>query len=163
MQLTEEDKVEDDVVFYLVFTGSTVQHCTSTRKINPGSLETISPGKQLPYFAYQGIHPRYLVNSSGFKCNSVLVIFFLICTSIESRMCGLDYCFCLLKISCLTSLELHDSEVAVIECVTMEFYCRKYKVIFTHSKKHQVLNASKILEDSFTRLEMLLSKWCAAR
>uniref|UniRef100_A0A8C5UP19 A-kinase anchoring protein 13 n=1 Tax=Malurus cyaneus samueli TaxID=2593467 RepID=A0A8C5UP19_9PASS len=33
-----------DVVFYLVFTGSTVQHCTSTRKINPGSLETISPG-----------------------------------------------------------------------------------------------------------------------
>uniref|UniRef100_A0A8C3PPP4 A-kinase anchoring protein 13 n=1 Tax=Calidris pygmaea TaxID=425635 RepID=A0A8C3PPP4_9CHAR len=44
LQLTEEDKVEDDVVFYLVFTGSTVQHCTSTRKINPGSLETISPG-----------------------------------------------------------------------------------------------------------------------
>ncbi|XP_050834226.1 A-kinase anchor protein 13 isoform X7 [Serinus canaria] len=44
VQLTEEDKVEDDVVFYLVFTGSTVQHCTSTRKINPGSLETISPG-----------------------------------------------------------------------------------------------------------------------
>lgn len=45
VQLTEEDKVEDDVVFYLIFTGSTVQHCTSTRKINPGSLETISPGK----------------------------------------------------------------------------------------------------------------------
>ncbi|KAM9270561.1 A-kinase anchor protein 13 [Cariama cristata] len=44
VQLTEEDKVGDDVVFYLVFTGSTVQHCTSTRKINPGSLETISPG-----------------------------------------------------------------------------------------------------------------------
>ncbi|CAN8187469.1 unnamed protein product [Coccothraustes coccothraustes] len=44
VQLTEEDKVEDDVVFYLVFTGSTVQHCTSTRKITPGSLETISPG-----------------------------------------------------------------------------------------------------------------------
>ncbi|XP_051484879.1 A-kinase anchor protein 13 isoform X3 [Apus apus] len=44
VQLTEEDKIEDDVVFYLVFTGSTVQHCTSTRKINPGSLETISPG-----------------------------------------------------------------------------------------------------------------------
>ncbi|TRZ20638.1 hypothetical protein HGM15179_006446, partial [Zosterops borbonicus] len=44
VQLSEEDKVEDDVVFYLVFTGSTVQHCTSTRKINPGSLETISPG-----------------------------------------------------------------------------------------------------------------------
>ncbi|XP_064932687.1 A-kinase anchor protein 13 isoform X25 [Columba livia] len=44
VQLTEEDQVEDDVVFYLVFTGSTVQHCTSTRKINPGSLETISPG-----------------------------------------------------------------------------------------------------------------------
>lgn len=55
VQLTEEDKVEDDVVFYLVFTGSTVQHCTSTRKINPGSLETISPGKELPFFAYQCI------------------------------------------------------------------------------------------------------------
>ncbi|XP_073160293.1 A-kinase anchor protein 13 isoform X5 [Lepidochelys kempii] len=42
--LTEEDELEDDVVFYLVFTGSTVQHCTSTRKINRGTLETIAPG-----------------------------------------------------------------------------------------------------------------------
>nr|XP_025037471.1 A-kinase anchor protein 13 isoform X3 [Pelodiscus sinensis] len=39
-----EDVLEDDVTFYLVFTGSTVQHCTSTRKINPGTLETIAPG-----------------------------------------------------------------------------------------------------------------------
>ncbi|XP_076698678.1 LOW QUALITY PROTEIN: A-kinase anchor protein 13-like [Callospermophilus lateralis] len=30
--LAEEDKVEDDVVFYLVFSGSTLHHCTSTRK-----------------------------------------------------------------------------------------------------------------------------------
>uniref|UniRef100_A0A8C8R8B0 A-kinase anchoring protein 13 n=1 Tax=Pelusios castaneus TaxID=367368 RepID=A0A8C8R8B0_9SAUR len=44
VQLTEEDELEDDVDFYLVFTGSTVQHCTSTRKINPGTLETIAPG-----------------------------------------------------------------------------------------------------------------------
>ncbi|XP_067411749.1 A-kinase anchor protein 13 isoform X2 [Emydura macquarii macquarii] len=41
--LTEEEKLED-VVFYLVFAGSTVQHCTSTRKINHGTLETIAPG-----------------------------------------------------------------------------------------------------------------------
>lgn len=45
MLLAEEDKLEDDVDFYLVFTGSAVQHCTSTRKVNPGTLETIAPGK----------------------------------------------------------------------------------------------------------------------
>uniref|UniRef100_A0A8C3HXW9 A-kinase anchoring protein 13 n=1 Tax=Chrysemys picta bellii TaxID=8478 RepID=A0A8C3HXW9_CHRPI len=44
LRLTEEAELEDDVVFYLVFTGSAVQHCTSTRKINRGTLETIAPG-----------------------------------------------------------------------------------------------------------------------
>ncbi|KAM9124440.1 A-kinase anchor protein 13 isoform 2-T2 [Pangshura tecta] len=44
IRLTEEAELEDDVVFYLVFTGSAVQHCTSTRKINHGTLETIAPG-----------------------------------------------------------------------------------------------------------------------
>ncbi|XP_037688903.1 A-kinase anchor protein 13 isoform X3 [Choloepus didactylus] len=42
--LTEEDKVEDDVVFYLVFSGSTLHHCTSTRKVSSDTLETIAPG-----------------------------------------------------------------------------------------------------------------------
>ncbi|XP_072837894.2 A-kinase anchor protein 13 isoform X2 [Pogona vitticeps] len=43
--LTEDDQVGgDDVVFYLVFTGSAVQHCTSTRKRDPLTLETIVPG-----------------------------------------------------------------------------------------------------------------------
>ncbi|XP_064123159.1 A-kinase anchor protein 13 isoform X3 [Loxodonta africana] len=42
--LAEEDKVEDDVVFYLVFSGSTLHHCTSTRKISADTLETIAPG-----------------------------------------------------------------------------------------------------------------------
>ncbi|XP_029411539.1 A-kinase anchor protein 13 isoform X2 [Nannospalax galili] len=42
--LAEEDKVEDDVVFYLVFSGSTLHHCTSTRKVNSDTLETIVPG-----------------------------------------------------------------------------------------------------------------------
>ncbi|XP_061451967.1 A-kinase anchor protein 13 isoform X2 [Rhineura floridana] len=43
--LTEDDKVgNDDVVFYLVFTGSAVQHCTSTRKLDSGTLETVAPG-----------------------------------------------------------------------------------------------------------------------
>ncbi|XP_015273973.1 PREDICTED: A-kinase anchor protein 13-like, partial [Gekko japonicus] len=43
--LTKDDNVEgDDVVFYLVFTGSAVQHCTSTRKVTSGTLETIAPG-----------------------------------------------------------------------------------------------------------------------
>ncbi|XP_066492692.1 A-kinase anchor protein 13 isoform X2 [Tiliqua scincoides] len=43
--LTEDDKVEnDDVAFYLVFTGSAAQHCTSTRKLDSGTLETIAPG-----------------------------------------------------------------------------------------------------------------------
>uniref|UniRef100_A0A8I3N4K3 A-kinase anchoring protein 13 n=1 Tax=Canis lupus familiaris TaxID=9615 RepID=A0A8I3N4K3_CANLF len=42
--LAEEDKVEDDVVFYLVFSGSTLYHCTSTRKVSGDTLETIAPG-----------------------------------------------------------------------------------------------------------------------
>ncbi|XP_036134022.1 A-kinase anchor protein 13 isoform X4 [Molossus molossus] len=42
--LAEEDKVEDDVVFYLVFSGSTLHHCTSTRKVSSDMLETITPG-----------------------------------------------------------------------------------------------------------------------
>ncbi|XP_013928591.1 PREDICTED: A-kinase anchor protein 13-like [Thamnophis sirtalis] len=43
--LTEDDHVEsDDVIFYLVFTGSALQHCTSTRKLDSGRLETVAPG-----------------------------------------------------------------------------------------------------------------------
>ncbi|XP_060035348.1 A-kinase anchor protein 13 isoform X4 [Erinaceus europaeus] len=42
--LAEEDKVEDDVVFYLVFSGSTLRHCASTRKVSSDTLETIAPG-----------------------------------------------------------------------------------------------------------------------
>nr|XP_055218856.1 A-kinase anchor protein 13 isoform X6 [Gorilla gorilla gorilla] len=42
--LAEEDKVEDDVVFYLVFLGSTLRHCTSTQKVSSDTLETIAPG-----------------------------------------------------------------------------------------------------------------------
>ncbi|XP_076980240.1 A-kinase anchor protein 13 isoform X2 [Tamandua tetradactyla] len=42
--LTEEYKFEDDVVFYLVFSGSTLHHCTSTRKVSSDTLETIAPG-----------------------------------------------------------------------------------------------------------------------
>lgn len=47
MLLAEEDKVEDDVVFYLVFSGSTLHHCTSTRKVSSDTLETITPGEYL--------------------------------------------------------------------------------------------------------------------
>ncbi|KAM8780582.1 A-kinase anchor protein 13 isoform 2-T2 [Rhynchonycteris naso] len=42
--LAEEDKLEDDVVFYLVFSGSTLHHCASTRKVSSDTLETITPG-----------------------------------------------------------------------------------------------------------------------
>ncbi|XP_013367985.1 PREDICTED: A-kinase anchor protein 13 isoform X2 [Chinchilla lanigera] len=42
--LAEEDRVEDDVVFYLVFSGSTLHHCASTRKVSSDTLETIAPG-----------------------------------------------------------------------------------------------------------------------
>uniref|UniRef100_A0A8C6XBA6 A-kinase anchoring protein 13 n=1 Tax=Naja naja TaxID=35670 RepID=A0A8C6XBA6_NAJNA len=43
--LTEDDHIEsDDVIFYLVFTGSALQHCTSTRKLDSGRLETVAPG-----------------------------------------------------------------------------------------------------------------------
>ncbi|KAJ6662856.1 hypothetical protein lerEdw1_011060 [Lerista edwardsae] len=43
--LTEDDEVQsDDAAFYLVFTGSAVQHCSSTRKLDSGTLETLAPG-----------------------------------------------------------------------------------------------------------------------
>ncbi|XP_044300894.1 A-kinase anchor protein 13 isoform X3 [Varanus komodoensis] len=45
VSLTDEDQVgSDDAVFYLVFTGSAIQHCASTRKLSSGMLETIAPG-----------------------------------------------------------------------------------------------------------------------
>lgn len=75
-------------------------------------------------------------------------------------MCGLDDCFCLLKFSYSISLELHDSEIAIIWCVTVGFHWRKYTVTFTLSNK--ILNASKIMEDIFAKLEMQLSKCCTA-
>uniref|UniRef100_A0A8B9NZH9 A-kinase anchoring protein 13 n=1 Tax=Apteryx owenii TaxID=8824 RepID=A0A8B9NZH9_APTOW len=73
VQLAEEDKVEDDVVFYLVFTGSTVQHCTSTRKINSGSLETIAPGHdfcetvRVALCAFKKGHPVLVVAEESFQ------------------------------------------------------------------------------------------------
>ncbi|XP_058521402.1 A-kinase anchor protein 13-like [Ochotona princeps] len=42
--LAEEDRVEEDVVFYLVFSGSALHHCASTRKVSSDTLETITPG-----------------------------------------------------------------------------------------------------------------------
>ncbi|XP_053573614.1 A-kinase anchor protein 13 isoform X2 [Bombina bombina] len=42
--LTEETELEDDVVFYLLFSGSTLKHLTSTRKVNSATLETVTPG-----------------------------------------------------------------------------------------------------------------------
>ncbi|KAM4675925.1 A-kinase anchor protein 13 [Discoglossus pictus] len=42
--LTEETELEDDVVFYLQFAGSTLKHLISTRKVNAATLETITPG-----------------------------------------------------------------------------------------------------------------------
>ncbi|KAL1774113.1 A-kinase anchor 13 [Sigmodon hispidus] len=42
--LAEEDKVEDDAIFYLIFSGSTLYHCTSTRKVSSDRLETVAPG-----------------------------------------------------------------------------------------------------------------------
>ncbi|KAM8804378.1 A-kinase anchor protein 13 [Eudromia elegans] len=73
VQLSEEDQVEDDVVFYLIFTGSTVQHCTSTRKINPGSLETIAPGHdccetvKVALCASKEGHPALVVAEESFQ------------------------------------------------------------------------------------------------
>ncbi|XP_075431346.1 A-kinase anchor protein 13 isoform X6 [Ascaphus truei] len=44
VRLTEQTTREDDVVFYLLFAGSTLKHLTSTRKVNSATLETITPG-----------------------------------------------------------------------------------------------------------------------
>ncbi|XP_012815017.2 A-kinase anchor protein 13 isoform X4 [Xenopus tropicalis] len=44
VQLTEESELVDDVVFFLLFVGSTSKHLTSTRKVNSATLETITPG-----------------------------------------------------------------------------------------------------------------------
>nr|XP_033775464.1 A-kinase anchor protein 13 isoform X2 [Geotrypetes seraphini] len=42
--LTEEVKSENDVAFYLLFAGSTLKHLASTRKVDSGTLETVTPG-----------------------------------------------------------------------------------------------------------------------
>ncbi|XP_078539288.1 A-kinase anchor protein 13-like isoform X2 [Lissotriton helveticus] len=42
--LSEEDKLEDDVVFYLLFAGSNLKHLASTKKIDSLTLKTIAPG-----------------------------------------------------------------------------------------------------------------------
>ena len=56
-----------------------------------------------------------MVSSGELKCNAVLlVVFFLIYALTENRTRGLDDCFCLLKKSRLISLELYDSEIAII-------------------------------------------------
>ncbi|XP_041442791.1 A-kinase anchor protein 13 isoform X4 [Xenopus laevis] len=44
VQLTQESELVDDVVFFLLFVGSTSKHLTSTRKVNSATLETITPG-----------------------------------------------------------------------------------------------------------------------
>lgn len=71
--LAEEDKVEDDVVFYLVFSGSTLHHCTSTRKVSSDTLETIAPGhdccetvKVLLYASKEGL-PVFVVAEEDFE------------------------------------------------------------------------------------------------
>lgn len=42
--LSEEDEPEDDVVFYLLFSGSNLKHLASTKKIDSLTLKTIAPG-----------------------------------------------------------------------------------------------------------------------
>ncbi|XP_054550718.1 A-kinase anchor protein 13 isoform X3 [Talpa occidentalis] len=71
--LTEEDKVEDDVVFYLVFSGSSLHHCASTRKVSSDTLETIAPGhdccetvKVLLCASREGL-PVFVVAEEDFK------------------------------------------------------------------------------------------------
>ncbi|XP_066211376.1 A-kinase anchor protein 13 isoform X2 [Saccopteryx leptura] len=71
--LAEEDKVEDDVVFYLVFSGSTLHHCASTRKVSSDTLETITPGhdccetvKVLLCASKEGL-PVFVVAEEDFK------------------------------------------------------------------------------------------------
>ncbi|XP_062998242.1 A-kinase anchor protein 13 isoform X2 [Elgaria multicarinata webbii] len=66
--LSEDDQVgSDDAVFYLVFTGSAVQHCTSIRKLDSGTLETIAPGHdccetvKVSLCAAKGDHPILVV------------------------------------------------------------------------------------------------------
>uniref|UniRef100_A0A8C5MQD8 Uncharacterized protein n=1 Tax=Leptobrachium leishanense TaxID=445787 RepID=A0A8C5MQD8_9ANUR len=45
VRLTKEKELEDcDADFYLLFAGSTLNHLTSTRKVNSETLETVTPG-----------------------------------------------------------------------------------------------------------------------
>jgi hypothetical protein len=58
--LAEEDKVEDDAIFYLIFSGSTLYHCTSTRKVSSDTLETIAPGKYLNG-VFSSLHQLFVI------------------------------------------------------------------------------------------------------
>ncbi|XP_069078837.1 A-kinase anchor protein 13 isoform X2 [Pleurodeles waltl] len=42
--LSEEDELEDDVVFFLLFAGSNLNHLASTKKVDTLTLKTIAPG-----------------------------------------------------------------------------------------------------------------------
>ncbi|KAG9489121.1 A-kinase anchor protein 13 isoform X2 [Eleutherodactylus coqui] len=44
VSLTEQSELEDDVVFYLLFAGSTLKHLASARKVDAATLETVTPG-----------------------------------------------------------------------------------------------------------------------
>ncbi|XP_053128083.1 A-kinase anchor protein 13 isoform X3 [Hemicordylus capensis] len=73
--LTEDDRVEneDDVVFYLVFSGSSLQHCASTRKLDSVTLETIAPGHdccetvKVSLCATKHGHPLLVVAEDSFR------------------------------------------------------------------------------------------------
>ncbi|XP_054998038.1 A-kinase anchor protein 13 isoform X2 [Sorex araneus] len=71
--LAEEDKLDDDVVFYLVFLGSSLHHCSSTRKVSADTLETVAPGhdccetvKVLLCASREG-HPVLVVTEGDFQ------------------------------------------------------------------------------------------------
>ncbi|XP_077119548.1 A-kinase anchor protein 13-like isoform X3 [Ranitomeya variabilis] len=44
VSLTEQSELEEDVVFYLLFAGSTLKHLASARKVDAATLETVTPG-----------------------------------------------------------------------------------------------------------------------
>ncbi|XP_064421813.1 A-kinase anchor protein 13 [Latimeria chalumnae] len=41
--LTDEELADDDVTFYLAFAGSCRRHLTTTKRISPGTLQSIAP------------------------------------------------------------------------------------------------------------------------
>ncbi|XP_043932367.1 A-kinase anchor protein 13-like [Protopterus annectens] len=71
--LSDKDQLDGDVVYYLLFSGSSCRHLTSTKKINSESLQTVTPAHdccepvKVSLYASKAGSPALLVTEESFQ------------------------------------------------------------------------------------------------